>query len=86
MIYGLSAALFGEITLKDGAVEQSNFPDYDAVIPIAVRKDAGGNSVAEGNFTIKRLDYRIGDGQWADPDTVANEVVVRVRMVLPPVQ
>ena len=31
IIYGLSAALHGEITLKDGAVEQGNFPDYDVV-------------------------------------------------------
>ncbi len=31
IIYGLSAALYGEITLANGAVEQSNFPDYDAV-------------------------------------------------------
>jgi isoquinoline 1-oxidoreductase beta subunit len=31
IIYGLSAALYGEITLADGAVEQSNFSDYDAV-------------------------------------------------------
>lgn len=31
IVYGLSAVLFGEITLKDGAVEQSNFTDYDAV-------------------------------------------------------
>lgn len=31
MIYGLSAASFGEITFADGAVEQTNFPDYDAL-------------------------------------------------------
>ena len=28
IVYGLSAALFGEITLKDGRVEQTNFGDY----------------------------------------------------------
>jgi isoquinoline 1-oxidoreductase beta subunit len=31
IVYGLSAALFGEITIKNGAVEQANFPDYDVV-------------------------------------------------------
>ena len=31
MIYGLSAAAFGEITFANGAVEQGNFPDYDAL-------------------------------------------------------
>src|SRR5262245_18498095 len=28
IIFGLSAALFGEITIKDGRVEQTNFGDY----------------------------------------------------------
>lgn len=28
IVYGLSAALYGEVTLKDGAVQQSNFHDY----------------------------------------------------------
>ena len=31
MIYGLSAACFGEITFAEGEVEQFNFPDYDAL-------------------------------------------------------
>ncbi len=31
MIYGLSAACFGEITFTDGAADQQNFPDYDAL-------------------------------------------------------
>jgi len=56
----------------------------DVVVPVVVRKDAAGNSVAQGEFSVKRLDFKVGDGQWADPDVVANEVQVRVRMVLPP--
>jgi len=31
VIFGLSAAMFGEITFADGAVEQKNFPQYEAV-------------------------------------------------------
>ncbi len=31
IIYGLSAALFGEITIEGGRVIQENFPDYDVV-------------------------------------------------------
>lgn len=31
MIYGLTAALYGEITFKDGGVVQGNFPSYEMV-------------------------------------------------------
>ena len=55
----------------------------DIAIPVQMRKDAAGNAVAEGQFTIKRLDFNVGDGQWSDPSVVADDVLVRVRMVLP---
>ena len=54
------------------------------VVPVAIRADPAGNRVAEGRFSLKRLDYKIGEGLWADTDTVANDVIVTVRMVLPP--
>ena len=31
VVYGLSAAIHGEITFEDGAVVEGNFPDYDAL-------------------------------------------------------
>lgn len=31
IVFGLSAALYGEITIQNGSVEQENFPDYDMV-------------------------------------------------------
>ena len=31
VIFGLTAALFGEITIRDGRVEQGNFNDYRAL-------------------------------------------------------
>jgi isoquinoline 1-oxidoreductase subunit beta len=31
IVYGLTAALFGEITIKDGRVEQSNFDNYEVL-------------------------------------------------------
>jgi isoquinoline 1-oxidoreductase subunit beta len=31
VMYGLSAALHGKITVKDGAIEQGNFNDYPVV-------------------------------------------------------
>jgi hypothetical protein len=31
---------------------------------------------------MKRLDYKIGDGPWADVGVVADEVEVRIKMAL----
>src|SRR5688572_29925838 len=39
--------------------------------------DAGNARTVEGQFTIKRLAFGIGQGPWSDTDTVADEVLVR---------
>jgi polyisoprenoid-binding protein YceI len=56
----------------------------DCAVPLAIRMDAAGNRVAEGTFSLRRLDYRIGEGEWADTETVDNDILVHVRMVLQP--
>jgi polyisoprenoid-binding protein YceI len=66
----------GQLTIKGVA--------KNAVVPISLKKDAAGNTVADGTFSVKRLDYGIGLGLWSDTETVANDVLVRVHMVLPP--
>lgn len=45
--------------------------------------DAAGARIVEGEFALKRLQYKIGEGPWADTDTVADEVVVHFHFVIP---
>jgi polyisoprenoid-binding protein YceI len=48
---------------------------------IPVTFSPGKNVAAfDGAFTLKRLDFGIGEGMWADVDTVANEVQVRFHL------
>ena len=43
-------------------------------------RQVGNAGVFEGAFVLKRADYGIGEGMWADFGTVANEVQIRFRM------
>lgn len=52
----------------------------DFVAPVTVRED-GAQRIFEAVFPIRRLDYRIGEGEWSDQKTLANEVQVRVRLI-----
>jgi polyisoprenoid-binding protein YceI len=45
--------------------------------------EAAGLRTVEGQFTLKRLQFRIGEKQWADTETVADEIAVRYKFVLP---
>ncbi len=42
----------------------------------------GATLKAAGEFTIKRLDYKIGAGEWGDTSLVADEVVVRPKLTV----
>jgi hypothetical protein len=42
-----------------------------------VKTDASGNSAFDGTFSIKRLQYNIGEGVWNDTELVSDEVRVR---------
>ena len=53
----------------------------DIVVPIAVAQ-AGGTTTATGAFALKRTDYKIGEGEWADTSMVADEVQVKFKIAL----
>lgn len=53
----------------------------NVVVPVTVTQ-AGGKTSAVGTFNLKRLDFKIGDGDWNDESLVANAVVVNVKLAL----
>jgi len=53
----------------------------DVVVPVALAQ-SGGMTTATGAFTIKRLDFKIGDGEWADTSMVANDVQVKFKLTV----
>ena len=58
----------GRLTLRDQT--------RDVVLPFTLAID-DGVAEAEGRLDIKRLDYGVGQGQWADTSMVADPVAIR---------
>jgi polyisoprenoid-binding protein YceI len=52
----------------------------DITAPFTARR-AGDLVTYEGGFTLKRLQFKIGEGAWSDTETVADEVQVKFRIV-----
>jgi polyisoprenoid-binding protein YceI len=52
----------------------------DLTTPVTVRQE-GNAATFEGSLVIRRADYGIGEGVWADFGTVANEVQIKFRLV-----
>ena len=61
----------GKLTLKGQT--------RDIVVPITLTQ-AGAVSTAAGSFVLKRLEFKIGDGEWSDVSLVANEVTVKFKL------
>jgi len=53
----------------------------DIVVPIALTQ-AGAATTATGTFTIKRNDFKIGEGEWTDTSQLADEVAVKFKIAL----
>jgi polyisoprenoid-binding protein YceI len=91
----LNVAAFPKARFVAASVRPTGPGKYEAAGPLTIKGttvsitaaftlvDAGGMRVVEGQFPLRRLQFRIGDGPWSDTDTVADEVVVRFRFVIP---
>ncbi len=62
----------GKLTLKGKS------QDVSAIFTF---KPEGAAGVFDGAFILKRLDYAIGEGAWADVSAVANEVQIKFHIV-----
>ena len=67
--------LHGSLTIKGTTKE--------VVAPVSFKQD-GANGVFDGAFTLKRLAFKIGEGEWADTSTVADEVQIKFHLVAAP--
>ncbi len=53
----------------------------DVTVPVQLVQ-AGNTGTATGSFVVKRLEFRIGDGEWSDTQVLANDVAVRFKLQL----
>lgn len=63
----------GKLTIKGKTLDIST--------PVTF-KVQGTQGMFDGTFAIKRLDYAIGEGEWADVSTVANEIQIKFHIVV----
>lgn len=90
----LSAAKFPQATFQSSSIKAAGPGKFEVAgkltikgftqeltIPVQVAQ-SGAASTATGTFTLKRLAFKIGEGEWADTSMVANDVVVRFKLAL----
>ena len=94
----LSVALFPKATFQSSSIKTAGPGRFevagkltikgsvrDITVPVQLLQSGTGpsiNSTATGSFTIKRLEFKVGEGEWADTSLLANDVQVRFKLVL----
>jgi len=63
----------GKLTIKGTSVNVS--------VPVVLTQ-SGATTTATGVLPIKRLAFKIGDGEWADTSMVADDVLVKFKLTL----
>ena len=63
----------GKLTIK-GNVKDLEFP--------VTLTQSAGVTTASGQFSIKRLPFKIGENEWADTSMVADDVQVKFKIAL----
>jgi polyisoprenoid-binding protein YceI len=91
----LNVEAFPKAKFVAASVKAAGPGRYEATGPLTIKgasltitapftlADAGGTRTVEGQFPLKRLQFKIGEGPWSDTETVADEVTVRFRFVIP---
>ena len=85
--------MFPAASFTSSAVKALGAGRYEVTGPLTIKGKAapitavfsfkveGANGIFDGGFSLKRIDYAIGEGPWADPSTVANEVQINFHVV-----
>jgi polyisoprenoid-binding protein YceI len=94
----LNSAKFAQATFQSSAIKAAGPGKFevtgklsikgasrDVLVPVQVVQAGTGAalaSTATGSFTLKRLDFAVGDGEWTDTSMLANDVLVRFKLNL----
>ena len=63
----------GQLSIKGAA--------HDVVVPVQLTQ-SGAKTTAAGQFSLKRLAFKIGENEWADTSMVADDVQVKFKLAL----
>lgn len=94
----LNAAKFPQATFRSSSIKAAGPGKFDVsgklsikgavrdvTVPVQVVQTGAtptATSTASGSFTIKRLEFKVGEAEWSDTSMLANDIQVRFKLVL----